>query len=103
MNEQNVTFDSGGSVLAGTYTEAMRPVGAALLIPGSGRTDRNSDARLPLGRILRLDLTRALAEAVATVHVSTFRYDKRGVGASSGDYLTTGMTQLLEDARAASG
>lgn len=29
MNEQGVTFDSGGSILAGTYTEAERPVAAA--------------------------------------------------------------------------
>lgn len=28
MNEQDVTFDSGGSILAGTYTEAERPVAA---------------------------------------------------------------------------
>jgi pimeloyl-ACP methyl ester carboxylesterase len=103
VNEQDVTFDSGGSTLAGTYTEAVQPVAAALLIQGSGRTDRNSDARLPLGKVLRLDVTRALAEALASAHVSSFRYDKRGIGASGGDYLTTGMSQLLEDARAALG
>ncbi len=103
MNEQDVTFDSGGCVLAGSYTEAVHAVAAALLIPGSGRTDRNSDARLPLGRVMRLDVTRSLAEALAAAHVSSFRYDKRGVGASGGDYLTTGMPQLLEDARAALG
>jgi hypothetical protein len=28
VNEQDVTFDSGGSILAGTYTEAERPVAA---------------------------------------------------------------------------
>ena len=103
MNEQDVTFDSGGCALAGTYTEAEQPVAAALLIQGSGRTDRNSNARLPLGLVLRLDVTRALAEALAGARISSFRYDKRGVGASGGDYLTTGMQQLLDDARAALG
>ena len=98
-----MTFDSGGCVLAGTYAEAVRPIAAALLIQGSGRVDRNSNARLPLGRELRLDVTRALAAALANVHVSTFRYDKRGVGASGGDYLTTGMPQLACDAREARG
>jgi uncharacterized protein len=101
MSDQDVTFDSGGCPLAGSYREAVQPFAAALLIAGSGRTDRNSDARLPLGQVLRLDVTRALAESLAAAHVSTFRYDKRGVGASGGDYLTAGMAQQLDDARAA--
>jgi uncharacterized protein len=101
VTSQDVTFESGGVVLAGTYTEADRPVAAALLIVGSGRVDRNSDARLPLGRSLRLEVTRSLAEALAGVHVSSLRYDKRGIGASEGDYLTTGMQTQLTDARAA--
>jgi pimeloyl-ACP methyl ester carboxylesterase len=33
--------------------------------------------------------------------VSTLRFDKRGVGASGGDYLTAGMDQRAADARAA--
>jgi hypothetical protein len=76
-------------------------VAAALLIVGSGRTDRNSDVRLPAGQRLHGGITRAVAEALATVGVSTLRYDKRGVGDSGGDYLTTGMPQRLADARAA--
>jgi uncharacterized protein len=103
VNEQDVTFESGGAILAGTYSEAERPVAAVLLIVGSGRVDRNSDARLPLGRMLRLDVTRSLARALEAVHVSALRYDKRGVGASGGDYLTTGMPIQLDDARAALG
>jgi hypothetical protein len=103
MNEQDVRFESGDCVLAGTYIEAERPVAAALLIVGSGRVDRNSDARLPLGRMLRLGVTRSLAEALASVHVSSLRHDKRGVAASGGGYLTTGMSRVLEDARAALG
>jgi len=55
MNEHDVRFDSDGCILAGTYVEAVQPVAAALLIPGSGRTDRNSDARLPLRQLLRLE------------------------------------------------
>lgn len=69
---------------------------AALLIAGSGRTDRDSDT----GKF-KLGVTRAIAEALTPVGVSTLRYDKRGVGASEGDYLGTGMTQRLTDARAA--
>jgi uncharacterized protein len=101
MIEQDVTFDSGGCTLAGSFREAAQPVAAALLIAGSGRSDRNSDARLPLGQMLRAGVTRALADALAAARVSTLRYDKRGVGASGGDYLTAGMAQRFEDAQAA--
>lgn len=97
----NVSFDSGRCTLAGTYTEVAQPVAAALLIPGSGRTDRNSDVRLPLHQVLRGGITSAVADALAAAQVSTLRYDKRGVGASGGDYMTVGMTQRLADARAA--
>ena len=45
----DVTFYSGGCTLAGTFTAAAEPVAAALLITGSGRTSRDSDARLPGG------------------------------------------------------
>jgi alpha/beta superfamily hydrolase len=98
-----ITFDSDGRTLAGTFLPVPAPVAAALLIVGSGRTDRNSDVRLPGGQRLRGGITRAVAEALAAVGVSTLRYDKRGVGASGGDYLTTGMQQRLADAQAALG
>jgi uncharacterized protein len=103
MRGENVTFDSGrytggritGCTIAGTFTDASTqaggPVAAALLITGSGKTDRDSTALLPLGMKLRIDSTRAIAEALAGAGVSALRYDKRGVGASGGDYYTVGM------------
>lgn len=97
----DVRIDSGGCALAGTYVEAVEPRAAALLIPGSGRTDRDSDVRLPGGLKLRGAITRAVAEALGTVGVSTLRFDKRGVGASGGDFLTTGMDRRFADVRAA--
>lgn len=101
VTAENVTFDADGSTLAGTFTEVARPVAAALLISGSGKTDRDSDVRLPGGLMLRGGITRAGAEALAAAGASTLRYDKRGVGASGGDYFSTGMPQRLADARAA--
>jgi len=98
---EEITFDSDGCALAGTSVQVPNPVAAALLIVGSGRTDRNSDVRLPAGQKLRGGITRAVAEALAAIGVSTLRYDKRGVGASGGDYLTTGMPQRLADSQAA--
>jgi uncharacterized protein len=100
VSDEEVTFDSAGCVIAGTLTEAAGPVAAALLISGSGRVDRDSDARLPGGLKLRTGITRAIAEALAAAGVSSLRYDKRGVGRSGGDYWPTGMDQRLADARA---
>jgi pimeloyl-ACP methyl ester carboxylesterase len=103
MNSEEVSFDSSGCALAGTFTEAANPVAAALLIAGSGRSDRDSDARLPGGQTLRIGVNRAIAEALAGARVSTMRFDKRGVGASRGDYLRAGMDDRRADARAALG
>jgi alpha/beta superfamily hydrolase len=103
MTSTEVTFDSGDGTLAGTCTEAASPVAAALLIPGGGRIDRDSDARLPFGQTLRAGITRAVAEALESAQVSALRYDKRGVGASGGDYYAVGMDQRLADAGAALG
>jgi uncharacterized protein len=101
MNAQEMFFDSGGYSLAGTYVEARNPVAAALLISGSGKTDRDSDVHLPLHQTLRGGITRQIADALAEAGTSTLRYDKRGVGASGGDHLTVGMAQRLADTRAA--
>jgi uncharacterized protein len=103
VRDEDVTFYSGGYTIAGTFTEPARPVAAALLIAGSGRSDRNSDARLPGGRTLRIGVDRAVAAALAEAGVSTLRYDKRGVGAGSGDYLSAGMDDRRAEARAALG
>jgi uncharacterized protein len=96
-------FYSDGSHLAGTLTEVAAPVAAAVVITGSGRLNRESDARL--GRrgpfILRTGVTRHVAEALGQAQVAALRYDKLGVGASGGDYLTAGLTENLAAARAA--
>ena len=90
---QEVTFDSGGCAIAGTFTEAADPVAAALLITGGGRSDRNSDARLPGGWMLRTGVDKAVAGALAGARVCALRYDKRGPAASrcspSGKLITS--------------
>jgi uncharacterized protein len=101
--DEEVTFCSGGCAIAGTFTEAADPVAAALLITGGGRSDRNSDARLPGGWMLRIGVDKAVAGALAEARASVLRYDKRGVGASGGDYLRAGMGDRRADARAALG
>jgi pimeloyl-ACP methyl ester carboxylesterase len=95
---EDATFHSDGLTLAGTWTlPAAGPVkGLALLLPGSGEVDRNSDhRRMPLG------VTRDLAEALALEGIASFGYDKRGVGASAGSFLATGFHHNYDDAAAA--
>jgi pimeloyl-ACP methyl ester carboxylesterase len=96
-------FYSEGTLIAGTLAEVPHPVAAALLITGSGKLNRDSDARL--GRrgpvVVRTGITRQVAAALGAASVATLRYDKRGVGASGGDYLRAGLTENLADARAA--
>jgi len=96
-------FYSDGCHLAGTLTEIPDPVAAAVVITGSGKLNRDSDARL--GRrgpfIARTGVTRQVAEALGQANVATLRYDKRGIAASGGDYLRAGLTDNLADARAA--
>ena len=101
MNSQDVHFDSDGCTIAGSFTEVADPVAVVLLITGSGRVDRDSDAQLPLHKTLRTGVTKAVAESLAAARVATLRYDKRGIGASEGDYLRAGMAERLADVRAA--
>jgi len=103
MSSAEVRFESNGCTIAGTFAGAADQVAAALLITGSGRVNRDSDARVPLHQVLQAGVTKAVADALGAAHVSTLRCDKRGVGASSGDYFRTGMPELLADARAALG
>ena len=48
-----------------------------------------------------LDVANAFARALAGHGVASLRYDKRGVGESSGDYLRAGFDQETSDAAAA--
>ncbi|NPC44378.1 alpha/beta fold hydrolase [Nocardioides sp. zg-1230] len=96
--EHAVTFRSGVKTLAGTLAvpRGEGPFPGVLLLPGSGPLDRNSDhKRMPLG------ITGQLADALGTVGVATFRYDKRGVGASTGSWHTAGFYDNRDDAAAA--
>ncbi len=98
MNETDVSIAAGEGALAGTLTTPNDegPFPAALLIAGSGPLDRDGNhKRLPLS--LSKDLARVLNDA----GWASLRFDKRGIGQSTGDYLSTGFYDELADATAA--
>lgn len=98
MTEINVSIPAGDAVLAGTLTT---PVGegkfpAALLIAGSGPLDRDGNhKRLPLA------VSKDLAQILSDAGWASLRFDKRGVGLSTGNYLSAGFHDELADATAA--
>jgi pimeloyl-ACP methyl ester carboxylesterase len=79
---QDVEIPSNGGTLHGTLElpRANGPCPAALIISGSGPTDRDGNNPLYGGKNNSLKL---LAEALASKGIASLRYDKRGVGESA--------------------
>jgi len=71
-----VSLQTPTGILSGTLISAGKT--AALIIAGSGPTDRDGNSALNL----HSNVYKMLAEGLANVGISTLRYDKRGVGAS---------------------
>jgi len=75
------------------------PRAVAVMLPGSGPTDRNGDS--PLG--VRAASTRLLAEALGQQGIASIRYDKRGIGesqAAATDEADLRFDDMATDARA---
>jgi len=77
---EHVSLNTGAGRLQGIrdLPEGKPPFVCALIIPGSGPTDR--DGNQPA---LRNDSLKQLGEALARRGVCALRYDKRGIGASA--------------------
>jgi uncharacterized protein len=85
-------------LLRGTLTiptEKKEQYPAILIIPGTGKTDRDGN-----DKGIRLNLYKELAEYMTSIGFVTLRYDKRGTHESSGDYYTAGVKDLIDDAAA---
>lgn len=93
MRQLDVRID-GDPALAGTLAlpDGAGPFPAVALASGSGPVDRDSNHRR-----MRLDVTRAVAHALADGGLASVRYDKRGVGATPGDWRAAGFSDNADD------
>jgi uncharacterized protein len=91
---RDVTFSSGKVVLAGSLAVpgTGAPSAGVVMVGGSGPSDRDNGGYFP-------PIRRHLTDA----GIAVLSYDKRGVGASSGDWRDAAMDDLAADATAALG
>jgi pimeloyl-ACP methyl ester carboxylesterase len=96
--EREVRFDNAAShtQLAGTLTapDGKGPFPAVVLVSGTGRNTRDEDV---WGHKVFL----VLADALSRRGLAVLRYDKRGVGGSTGDYDAATTADFTSDAGAA--
>lgn len=99
MRTRGVTFPSGDATLAGSLASPRSeeaPVPTVLLIAGSGPLDRDGNHTK-----MALNLSRDLAQNLYDAGWASLRFDKRGIGESSGDYLSAGLDDERADVEAA--
>lgn len=98
MSKEIEVLIQGQFTLAATLTIPegnLEKYPLVVMVHGSGPTDRDSNAKgMPL------NIFKELSEVVAAEGFASIRYDKRGIGASKGDYYETGVHDLIDDARA---
>ncbi len=89
LAEEEVSFPNGDVRLGGTviYPAGQGPFPGVVFLHGSGAEGRWA--------------SRYLATAFARRGVAALIYDKRGVGASTGDWRAVGFEELVKDAGAA--
>lgn len=95
MADTEITFTSGDIVVHGSLRipdGATAPAPAALLLAGSGPTDRNGDSAMLPGPIGTL---RFLADALSDAGFASLRYDKLGSGVTAlGPYEVDDIADL---------
>ena len=88
VSETDFTFSNDGVELAATLLTPVESIGVgAVMLPGSGPADRA--------------MMRPAAEKFAAQGVTVLFFDKRGSGASGGNWVKTSLDQLAGDATAA--
>lgn len=94
--EYELKFHANGTTIAGSFMEAKGATAIALIITGSGKLNRDSNHSK-----IKINVSNSLALSLSKQGISSFRYDKRGVGKSSGNYLSATLVDNFDDANAA--
>jgi hypothetical protein len=92
--EDAVSFSVPDMTVYGTFRHPAgqgRAVPGALLIAGSGPTDRNGDSAVMPGQV---DTLRNLAQALSDDGVASLRYDKLGTGQTGLGHYAADPTQI---------
>ncbi len=93
-----VTFPSDNIFLSGSLTipKCDVPPPCVIMVHGSGAQDRD-------GNISGFNtlIFKYIAESLAENGIASFRYDKRGIGKSGGDFKIAGLSEMVDDACAA--
>jgi pimeloyl-ACP methyl ester carboxylesterase len=95
MTDQNVEVESGDITLSGSLRCAADAKGVVIFVHGSGPMDRNENVKRQ-----KLNIFNVLADDLEDAGFSSIRYDKRGCGASSGDFHNLRVIDLVDDLRA---
>ncbi|MBN1273200.1 MAG: alpha/beta fold hydrolase [Candidatus Aminicenantes bacterium] len=96
---REVSFHNGETELAGilTFPPTEKPCPAVILISGSGQQNRDGETKaIPGYRPFAV-----IAEELGRKGLAVLRYDDRGVGKSTGDYLKSEESDFIQDAEAA--
>lgn len=80
--------------LQGSYLAPDAPGAVAVILPGSGPTDRHGNS----AQGLSTDAYRLLAQALLDQGIATLRADKRGIGQSTGDANAVTIALYAQDA-----
>jgi uncharacterized protein len=84
--EDTVSLSIATGMLKGSLllpAQAKKPVPVALIIAGSGPTDRNGNNPMMQNNSLKM-----LAESLCQQGIASLRYDKRGIGGSAAAFTT---------------
>lgn len=96
--ERPIEFTARGFPISGTMAlpDAPGPHPVVILIPGSGPLDRNENHSK-----IKLNCFNTFANHLSEAGFASIRYDKIGIGKSSGDYYRCGFIDNVATARAA--
>jgi len=88
----DLVIHKNGIAIGGTLTIPNNPKIASLVIMSSGSGPQDRDETLEGFKIFKV-----IAEHLASKGIASFRYDDRGVGASTGDFVNSTIEDLAND------